>query len=493
MTLHWQSYWQVCCAPWRQRKTEKDYFGLVAIVVLLLPFVALLVFLWGRATGKELMVGSGMIGLVVVTVLWAAQISGLLHHNHPVPVRLVPGYLQAQRRVLLAVWLVLAGLQAPAVWVLLGALPAALLPAGLRSPFMALVFSATELMLIAIAIRWVWFAAFSMILGSWLSPILSRLPDFDTSVQQAALAHAHWIGVVLLAAFAWLLTHGVLRNGSAAHRAAHTARAKLRVLWRLDNTQKKPAFMTPNSWVNPWLLPFSYPYLWYTQRLLKAAQPTPRSVMARVYLCLAAQNHWSRQLPLTLGLIAVAAVVGVSTPLGWAFWLNSGAVGGIMVGAAVIPLIGFRDSMLRSRREHGLLVLLPRMPHAAALNRAIAVRHLRQTGINWAILLLVILVFPWSAAGRSIALLIWLAYLPVLPFAIQDWATVNVLTPGQAVLRGGKLSVGLPIVAAAHYWLGIPWQGIAPPVFALCAGILVWRWRKLSGYPQALPAGRLAP
>lgn len=504
MTPNWLTYWQVFCAPWRQRKTEKNYGGMIAIAVLLLPFIALMAFLVGRATGKELLVGCGMISLVVVTMLWATQIQGTLQLNHPVPARLVPGYLQAQRRLLLTVWLAYAGLQTPAVWAVLTALPPPLLPSELRSPFVALVISATELMFLAIVLRWVWLGVLSLFIGPWLGPLLSPLLDVGPSAQEAAVRHAHWLGAALLAAFAWLLTHGVLRSGNAAHRAAHTTRAELRRLWTLDPTQKGPSFAAPGHKVSKWFQFYSYPYLQYTHWLLKTAQPTPRSVMARVDLSLSGSNHWVKHVSNVIALLALAVVVSVFVEWGWgtggASWANprgaGSSLGGVLVallvGVAVSPMAGPYGSMLRSQREHGLLVLLPGCPHGPALNYALAKRHLLQSAVWWVIILLTMLAFQGNTTVRSVALLLWIAVLPVLPFVIQDWSKVKLLRPGQVFLTLGIFPVGLCIALSAHFLLDITWQAIALPAFALCVGNLIWRWRKLANYPQALPAGRLA-
>lgn len=493
MTPNWHTYWQVFSAPWRQRKTGKSYWGLVAIAVLLLAMTFLLVWIGKR---KGLFLGVGMSTAILAIWLWITQILGALQHNHPVHVRLVPGYLQAQRRVLLAVWLGCTVLQTPAVWTFLGPLPAAALPTELRSLVVAFLVSATGLMLFAMLFRWVWLAALSMLIGPWLSPILNRLPDVSTSAQEVALAHAHWIGAALLATFAWLLTHRILRNGSAAHRAAHTFRAELSGAWTWDPTQKTPPFMTSSSRVRKWLWLFSYPYLRYSRWVLESAQLKPRSVMARVDMGLMGPNHWVKQLTDAVGFIAVAVVLyafmqsGEKTGRGQL--VVSGALWGTVLGFALTLFGGLRNGMLRSQRAHGLLVLLPGMPHGAVLNHALARRHLVQVSLRWAIMFLAILAFPWPATVRSSALLVWIAYLPALAFAIQDWSRVGVLTRSKLMLRGGIFSIGIPIVLSAHFWLDMPWQHIALAAAALCVGISVWRWRKLAGYPQALPAGRLA-
>ena len=488
-----QVYWQVATAPWGQRKTEKSYWGLLTIVVMfcLLGVVSVVI---GQSSSKAIWLGAAACGTLLICCVWGLQIGGALRYNHPQHVRLVPGYLAAQKRVAVALWLVLACLQGLIVWRVATVVPADALPGFLRILFLAFVVGAVGLIGVAITVRWSWFPLALWVIAEGLFRYLRPVNDVALAGQSVLLEYPYVSGMLVLVALGWLLTHSILGDGSAAHQAQYARRAQISLLMKQDPTQRGLSTLMAGSKVSKWL--FYYPYLQYLQWQLQRAEATPRSVMARLDLGIAGNSHWVLQLSNFVWLAALASA-GVAFSqavwgLGWGAIFQYGAVGGFMIGAAIGEPMNLYNSMLRSQRGQGLLVLLPGVPNGIQLNQALAKGHLVRLVLSWIALAAILAVFSWAEGARTFSWLVWLGYLPMLPLALKDWSKVRVLTGTRALFNAMKYCTGLLVVTLMHSYFDIPFMWIAPASITAFALHTIWRWRKLATYPQALPTGRLA-
>ena len=157
-----------------------------------------------------------------------------------------------------------------------------------------------------------------------------------------------------------------------------------------------------------------------------------------------------------------------------------------MVLGTVLSLPG---ALWASRREQALLMLLPGMPRGAALNRALAWRQARHFLLLWALTLPAYLGLAWAGQVPQVLAL------PAVALTAMAWLWRNAAQQREP----SALTAVLPFVVCL-----VP--GIAsiallrekPDLFGpLLGGVavvaalsLLWRWRQLSRWPQALPAGR---
>jgi len=195
------------------------------------------------------------------------------------------------------------------------------------------------------------------------------------------------------------------------------------------------------------------------------------------------------QAVLGLCIVSIVSMKGVTA----ATLIEHGRLGisiglGFMAFGAVFTLPG---ALWASRREQALLVLLPGMPQGAALNRAVAWRQMRQFLWVLATLLPALAVIVWADIALSA-----LAYLAItLPMSAWLWRDVSRLRASRPFAVFGPLLLCVVAGVLSQFLLSrqpgalLPWL---MAVLTLTAGLLTWRWRRLSRLPQALPAGRLA-
>ena len=492
---NFDAHWQVATAPWRQRKTEKSYWGLLSVAVMigLLGVVFVLV---GQSSSKVFWAGASVCGTLLICCVWGLQMGGALFYNHPQHVRLVPGYLSVQKRVAVVLWLVSAFLQGLIVWRVATLMPADALPGFLRTLFLAFLVGAVALIGVAMTVRWVWFLLALWLLAEGLFRYLCPVVDVASGGHWVLLEYPYVSGLLVLVALGWLLTRAILGDGSAAHRAQYARRAQISRLMKQDPTQKGITAFMAGSKLSTWLLPLHYPYLQYLQWQLKHAQSTPRSAMARLEIGLVGNSHWVHQLTNVVWYLVLMALALAFTHavwgMGWDAVFSSGAVGGFVILAGFCPLADLHNSMLRSQRGQGLLVLLPGVPNGVRLNHALAKGHLFRLVLTWIALAAILLLLPLAPDDREFAWLVWTAYVPMMPSELQDWSKVRVIPGPQALFSALKFVTGLLVGSLLHYYLGISLGWITLASVAVFALHTAWRWRKLSVYPQALPVGRLA-
>jgi hypothetical protein len=125
------------------------------------------------------------------------------------------------------------------------------------------------------------------------------------------------------------------------------------------------------------------------------------------------------------------------------------------------------------------------------LNRAVAWRQLRQCLWVWGVTLPGLALMAWAGQGLH-ALAFVATALPMSAWLCRDLSRMrsrgasSTLVPIVVCLLAGSASIFL--LTRWPDLLG-PWAAV---LLLLSATLLVWRWRGLLRWPQALPVGRLA-
>lgn len=228
--------------------------------------------------------------------------------------------------------------------------------------------------------------------------------------------------------------------------------------------------------------------------LLRRAQPTPRSVLARAELALYGSAHWSAHASAVL-LVIELIVVLLGLVVAWApvTWdqVATGGAFGLSIGllsACFNPLLGQPWALHESRREQALLMLLPAMPRGAALNQALARRQMVYGSITAAVALLLPAVVlgerGWDVATLGVA--------AALPLSVSLWRDYS-RARAPSSDRLAKLVIGFLLLGGALLALRLyaGWSSGATLALGLLlwCGLMAWRWPQLQAWPQALPAG----
>jgi hypothetical protein len=470
----------VQAALWQLRR---DFAGAQRWWVLALAGVTL-VTAWHR--GPEAAVG--WLGLVLLW-LGAALLHYLSRQNEPQTARLVPGQLRALRAASVGVVLGLGaaagvvmglGRGQPMGWAIGAALALLIYGAGLR-------WWSTWLIAVLIGATAFWWADSA----AW-DRLSATLRDWHAD-QPVALA---LVAAGLIGALASRLpaAGGIDRGRRQRRPDAPMARI---VGAATANAAARPV---PNTWerighgvgaIFAFLLP---PWRAW---LLRHAQPTPRSALARAELAMYGSSHWSGQL--SAGVIVFALLAGLFavlielTPLAWAPLRDAAALG-LSIGIASVcfnPVLSLPVAMGQTRREQALLMLLPGMPRDAALNRALARRQMQHVAVGAAVALLL----PWALLGRAGLEAASLCVAVLLPLSVALWRnTARQAAPGAAHYLG-LIGAAVLLVAVLRplgrelAWS--PWSVLGVGV-ALWAALMLWRWRALRHWPAMLPVGRHA-
>jgi hypothetical protein len=437
----------------------------------------------------------GVLGTCGLLAVWGVQFSALLRLDHPHAARFVVGHGRALRAAAVAVWLVMVTFV-----VLVVALALALnWPGGAPTRWLvAAMIAGATLLYVAMALRWwvLWVVA-------WLPfPVIDQPAVLAALRPAASVAQGLWqdqpllwTGLVLLA-LATVLAN-LFGRADPAHARAYARRERFRAIAAAGAAGQKPALAAYGRWGEALGAPFQRLADAWLAHVIRRASPQRGSVMARADVVLLGSQHGVRQLA---GLVLVQGVVLLG--LVWfdevmagslALALERGHVG-MAIGlssAVAATLISLRGALWGSRREQALLMLLPGVPQGAALNQALARQQIKHY------------LLIWTAALPAFAALAHGAQAP------QVWGMAGVSLPLAALLWGDVSRLRGPLPGAGFwlYLLGVSagvlsllalrWQpGLLLPwavgVVALTAGLLAWRWRCVSQWPQALPAGRLA-
>jgi len=482
-------------APWQWRRNDGSLwalrlYGALAVLLLGVPALAALVWMEREAAWRSVW-ACACLGL---TVLWCEQVIGLLRLDHPHAAHAVPGHRRALRAAATGLWLAIVVLSG----VLSGVLAQWLAGNGLRVGLAVALGMGTLLLLLAVAFHswWVWIPLCAA--PSLLGVSVWRQFVFGTGLwlQQLWLAQPLGMSLVVLA-LQGLWLQALFGRGDERHARAYAGRERLRKISAANAAGEKSALAAYGRWGELLGMP--------TQRLADAwlahlchqAQAGPRSAMARAEVVLHGTQHWVRHLSALLliqGLVIVCllAVLGL-TSVSMAQLLEGGRVG-LVIGLTSMALgavLSLPGALWQSRREQALLMLLPGMPQGTALNRAVAWRQLRQCLWVWGVTLPGLAAMAW--AGQGLHALAFVA--TAIPMSAWLWRDLSRLR------SSGPASTFLPLLLClmagwASFFVLTRWPHMLWPwasaVLLFSAALLLWRWRGLQRWPQALPVGRLA-
>lgn len=459
-------------APWRQRRSEGTLWVVaLSVIASQLPFA--LVAWQMREFPLE---GFAFSLALLLQGWWLMQFGSLRRQNHPNAARLVPGHLRTLRESLVGLWLLIALLSA--------ALPGSGLGWGLVAALLMAVLALFSVM------PWLWV---SMSVIPLVLSLLAKEHAFDA-------VHAMWraspaqlplfIGAMLV--MGWLLCR-LLQDGGVAHMRRYARAEKQQRPGRLGEGRRLP----PGPIGDRLAVLFNAPLAAWRRRVIARAVPTQRSRLARLDLALG--SHWVGQL---VGGMIFMLIFSFSTAVAWfgfgyPIWHIRGESSiGLIIGALsafVSPMLGLRSSLLRTRREQALLMLVPGMPRGAVLNRALARRQLLRLLLGWGAAMLFVTGFSigtpifWSCVAYGLTCLPW-----ALSMLWCDWARLPRAPSGASqtlptlVMTGSALgAMALQrTLAPSPIWLA----GLALATLVLA----LWRWRQIGRMPQAFPAGRLS-
>jgi hypothetical protein len=436
-----------------------------------------------------------VIGLVIFCLQFFGvyAFTALMRLNHPVASRLVPGYVPALRRTALAIWLgvcLVTGLAGMLEGVSLGAF------------FLYVFMAGATMLLISAPLRWpvqwvlflvglVWFLRHSVELFA-SGPLHVLVMN-----KMAALA----VAMLVFGAMGWLVTRLIAEKGSSYASMF----SRFLGMQQSERVVDKPDALLPNNKFGIWYKAYTRAAHWarlpwqsYASYVLANPKPGATNTVARAELGFGALVHWVTQGSFSVGFMALLAV-------GW--WIHPALL--VEHGASTLPITAFHvglvsvlcaatsvlyigDVMLRTCGEQKLMLLLPGMPQGNALSRILAARHLRQALAAWPLATVWALVLPYpDSVADYVAAFCW-GTLPLVPFVVQDWASMRPPQAGRALLTL-VLTMLVPLSAlAALRWLHIPiglLAGIAVVAFLL---VLQIRWSRLARFSQAFPVGRRA-
>ena len=446
---------------------------------------------WGMATLFDTAVNAFVLALQITWVFVSATLIGL---NTTTTARTVPHYAGRLRRAALALWL--------GICIITGVLEGKSMGGVV---FMG--FSAGVFMLVIITpwrwpVQWCIFIALLVFAGSRSTEIIESA-FVKALLGSPALGWAFAITCYL--GMAWLVTRLIAANGSrfsavffrnqqiqnAAPGAETPARLRAQTLGPLVGVLWR-------GWQR-----LLFPWRLYLRHTLDQPLPAPQhasrapQVLARSRLGLGTSVHWLMQVCAMLALWTLVLLVVVIVPMavgagaaaisgGWAVLI---ALGSLM--AAVAPLLSLPETLRVTAPEQKLMLLLPGMPRGNALNRMLAVRHLRHAFIAWLVAAVSVVALPYPEKDVLFVGSFYLGALVMLPMVISDWARIQ---PPNAM--GALPGLLLPLVApaiglSAVHWLGVPINAAAVAAVVYCGIMLVVRWRRLPRFAQAFPAGRM--
>jgi hypothetical protein len=480
-------------APWQWLRSEgSSTLWVIGLAALLSCAGGLAALVWMPAPQASVI--AGILAAIVLLGVWGLQFSTLLRLDHPHAAHLLPGHRRAVRMAALGLWLGGVGVCTGGVLLVGVGLPGV---AGLPVLLIAVAAGAVLLWL-AMALRWWWMWAliwlpFPAVDGLGLWPVLAAAlaPLRGLWLDQPLL----WTLVVMVGMGAALCS--LFGDADAAHARAYAGRERLRKIAAAGAAGQKPTLAAYGHWGERLGRPFQRLADVWLARVVRCASPQPPSVMARADVVLLGAQHWVRQLA-ALMLVQLLAVTGfallthltVNDP---AELVARGHVGlGIgLASLAITPLITSSGALWMSRREQALLMLLPGMPQGQALNRLLARQQMRHYLLVWLAALPLFLALAWWGDVPQVLGFAGAA-LPVGALVWHDASRLRAATAMSAFLPY-LLCIGLGLSSLLLLrWqptLLLPWT---LGILALSAVLLAWRWQRVSQWPQALPAGRLA-
>lgn len=481
-----QPHLHILLAGWRQRRNQGSLW-IWALITGLAYVVPTFIYL-GGGPAQGFVITTVVLLMLALLVAWGIIVQSLHSQNTPAAARLVPGHARQVRQSLLAMWLTIGVLAATinglafghgwfygvAAWVAMG--------------------------VIELTYRHrLWVAGFFMGLGLALvflkGTVVAQSVVNDAAVYlytEQPLAPLLTIAMVLWACMArFVVGHGDARHRKAFERASRW-HEQMQAMQSGKNSMRHQGRI---GWRITWLV--WAPYRWWMQRLLRQAHATPSHVMARAMLGFGPNQHWTTQASfaaffiLFAGLLYVllVATMGIEA-VRPAIVQGLGTTVIFIIGMTISFLVGQRQSLHQSRREQSLLMLLPGMPRGADLNRALAAHWLIRFSMTWLVSCALLWAVIQLAKVEPWAMGFVIVSLTVSVLLLRDWSAMRFANTTPMLWA----MVGYVWAGGACSWLLYRFDLSPWPILAMVAAptlvALRWRWTKLGGYRQALPAGR---
>jgi hypothetical protein len=446
---------------------------------------------WGVAALLATAVNAFVVGLQIA---WVFVSVTLIRLNTPTATRTVPHYALRLRRTALTLWLTIC--------IITG-----LVEGKSMGEFVVLGFGSGVFMLVITTpwrwpVQWCIFMAVLFFAGSRSHEIIESAfvkALFDSPTSRWAFAITCYLGM------AWLVTRLIAANGSGFSALFS------RVVQRENAVPGAgtPARLPVHAF-DPLvgLLQMGWERLFFPWRLyLRHALSLPRQpvenmpqasqVLARALLGMGPALHWVTQVAAFLALWGLVLLVVVILPMasgsgaasisgGWAILI---ALGSLM--AAVAPVLSLPETFRTTAPEQKLMLLLPGVPRGDALNRLLAVRHVRHALVAWLVAAVSVVALPYPDKDVWFVGTFYLSALALLPAVISDWSRIQ---PPNAMnaLAGLLQAILAPAIGLiAVKWLDVPVNVVAAAAVVYCGIMLVVRWRRLPQFAPAFPAGRL--
>ena len=471
-------------------------------VVLLVQFaiIALVAF----SASNVLLPTVEFVVVVGLGILWAGYFASLQRQNHPFAARFVPGQLRTLRELAVVGFAVSV---LPSAWLL------SMSPLQWSFPA-ALILSSLAGAVLAVIVRWpaLWVVGWilSSLIGGAMPPAM-RLAAKQRALevyQDQPMSMAAFIAV-MVAALLWHL----FQSGGPAHTRGWARHSKMRKVLQ-EKSGATPRSDASLRWAQPVIDFIERAFGWlrsfWLNKLIRDAQPTVRSVMARVEMASGAQAHWTSVLGavvLISGAAALALIVALLVSP------DGREIGGIVTQSFAFsylamlmnPLVAVTSASLRRRRrEQALLVMLPGMPRGQAMNRQLALRQMAVHALSWSaalVLMFGLLALADRLQGAAGTASFWrhlaVGYAAVvLPMGVlqwRNWAIQEETSPGLTILLATAAGGG---AACLGFWMQS--GAFLTPTLLLIGSVLltvllmVLRWPRIHRFPSFWPVGRNA-
>jgi hypothetical protein len=460
---------------WAHRKSKGEiwlFWSLLAMPLLAVPLLLRYGSFFGAPDlGWRIAVGAGIGGpyLLLLMACWVFFLQNLILQNNPLNSHLVPA-LHARL------------LRLGMVACLLSTLPAALLLALGYGHFLQYwLFISLLLLAYTHLFSSSWALAGYAVLWFFRQQVQAATAMLWDAPPDSAILWLAMVATVLLAAVSMRL---LLKNGGERHWRQY----KRIVRWEAAQNQSTA---TTRRWTQ---LPVSvqrWPgalYFW----LLRRALCSPKGSVRQLAAGLGPGWHWSSVgLPVTV-LALPLLLLGHGLRLG-------GTQGDLLALIAIIlatligmvPIIFIMQQVTvpyQTRREQQLMRLLPGMPDGEALNQVLARQSLAGFARVWLLCAVLALLSGPMLAHLFDASLLWqvLALACLLPaYLLRDYARQRAPLPTFVMwlLIQSALGLGLALLAQRH--LNMPLWLLYVVCGGVGAGLLAWRWRRISAAPSA--------
>jgi hypothetical protein len=432
--------------------------------------------------------------VVGLQITWVFVSVTLIRLNTPTATRTVPHYALRLRRAALTLWL--------AICIITG-----LVEGKSMGEFVFLGFGAGVFMLV-ITTPWRWPVQWCIFMAL-LVFAASRSNEIVESPLVKALFTSPALGwgcaITCYLGMAWLVTRLIAANGSGLSALYSRVVQRENAVPGADNPARLPvhAFdplvgLLQMGWERlffPWRL-----YLRHALSLPRQPaenMPQASQVLARALLGMGPAVHWVTQVAAILALWGLVLLVVVILPMaggsgascisgGWAILI---ALGSLM--AALAPVLSLPETFRTTAPEQKLMLLLPGMPRGYALNRLLAVRHVRHALVAWLVAAVSVVALPYPDKDVWFVGTFYLSALALLPVVISDWSRIQPPNAMTAIAEGLQAILAPAIGLIAVKWLDVPVNAVAAAAVVYCGIMLVVRWRRLPQFDQAFPAGRL--